>query len=742
MLCGACVFRFLSSAALGATMRWLLSFAAVLWATACSDSGTQQTNSDDLGQVGPVQDDDVRPALAGPGVSRAIVDGRDGGGRVVYFLRPITADSGSGTQAFDDTAKPTVTVCKTRNGRCVATVARFPWNDGRGSAFCVVAERARLEWYVAKWIAPRNHNGTYQVQIHLDGRIAATADLNVVGSRRELQSVPNDVVGVTAGTVLPLRFRIEVAPGGGLAEPISVGLDSSFVEVDDGSAAIYLPTGTFPQSTTITLRRGGADPEFQAHVAREVGDFEARIVVPEVFTVRAPGRPLQTVVVEMAVPALAATEGAVAIIPLRLSDPQLGDMTPVIWVEQIASARQGYAAVAIQPQAWREEGGEFRLDVWQGGAQRAQTGGTVAAARRISPPPDNILGKGLLLQRYCNDYIRHPRLRSPVERFPLRFVDGVPLDLQSVDLRTVSTRIEAPEGTEIRAMLGGTVARASQGGVVIRTTNSATPGRPVVVRLLNLASVAVMQGDQVAQGQLVGTSAGPTITVEFGRGLGDDTGYLPRGTSSSFPFYISHWQVATCLAFQLVHDYRRDVAALDQPIIANPIITWEAGEPTAPADTILFRPLQPYTVRTSLVPIGVPVYSNREMTVENGTPLFGLNTISNWPYGFVPQGTPVLHPSCSPLRPAAIEFVAPATGPYTIVFVATTGDFGSVRIRRIAPGSRPLEFWEFAGLTEDLELRQGDRIRYEVDPNGDCGGDTTPISIWASLGHVQQVNDH
>lgn len=721
--------------------RRVWAFVGLTCLASCAEPVTQETPSAGVDQPS-TEYEEIRPAGSGSGISHVIIDGRDGGGRVVYFLHPISTDSLPGTQPFDATAEPTVTVCETRNGECVKTVAQFPWNDGRGTAFCVVVERTRFEWYVAKWIAPRHRDGgSYRAQVWVNGKVAASADIRIVERRRDLRSVPPDVVGVVEGTVLPIRFRIETAPPAGLDEPISVGPESTFVEVDDGSAALLVPMGAFDAATTLTLRRGLADPGFQANAVREVGDFGARLVVPEVFTVRSPARPRQVVVVELRVPTLPAGEGAVAIIPLRLPTPGLPDLTPVIWVEQVASSRPDYSLVGIPPQMWRQEGSEFRLDVWQGAAPRLpSTPSSVAMARRIDLPISDITGVGLMFPRYCNDFLRHPRLRSPIELFPLRMVGGGSSpNLQAVDWHAVQTRLEAPTGTEVRAMIAGEVVRVTGSTVVVQTPDL-LENAPVVTRLLNLTDVVVTEGEDVVQGQLLGLSAGPFVTVEFGRSvIGAQTGYLPPPSQTGlFWLYSSHWEVATCLSFELAQDLRRNVRDIDAPIVANPIVVWEAGEPVVPADTIQFRALVPYTIRSDLASIGVPVYSNRVMTPENGTPIFGLNTLPNWPYGLVPQGAPVVHPGCDPLQPVAVDFVAPARGIYSIVALAGGGDFGDVIVRRMARNIPTLAL-PFGQMLDVFDLLQGERVRYEVDPRENCGGDTTDLYVWVTLGTVQTV---
>lgn len=169
-----------------------------------------------------------------------ISDAVHGGGRPhFYFLPPMVRDPGA-TGTFDGGLSPNVEVCRMVDGACGAVVAAFDMTGSTGSE--AIRVDAAAGHYIVNWHtgdADLDAAATYRVRILVSGLELGFADLDVVGSSRELRNVQtNEFVPLLDGRTLPIKFRIEQ----GLVARIEVSPAEAIIEVGQSqqyAAAVY-----------------------------------------------------------------------------------------------------------------------------------------------------------------------------------------------------------------------------------------------------------------------------------------------------------------------------------------------------------------------------------------------------------------------------------------------------------------------------------------------------------------------
>jgi hypothetical protein len=175
----------------GRTRRWLLLLTA-LAAAACSDS------------VSPRQVKvPLRPA-------QTISDGaHHGGNDDVFFLPPMVSNP-NGAPGYGDPFAPNLPVII----RVVCTVAP----DGSCDGSQVIAKLpatmdATNQMYMANWdtkASSLNDSFTYQIQVWVNNRQIAYADVDPVPNASQLKNISTqDTIGLVDGRTLPIKVRIE-----------------------------------------------------------------------------------------------------------------------------------------------------------------------------------------------------------------------------------------------------------------------------------------------------------------------------------------------------------------------------------------------------------------------------------------------------------------------------------------------------------------------------------------------------
>jgi hypothetical protein len=156
------------------------------------------------------------PSPARP--SFAIADGAHGGNPHVFFLPPLLDDPSSQFSApFDGSLDVKIVICIWRptDKVCGPALVAFDQTTNAGSEMVRVPEGE--EYYQVNWqpdaVLDQNPLGTgeaYRIQVLVGNRVAAFADLQVVGTARELKSVSTgEFIPLLGARTLPIKVRIE-----------------------------------------------------------------------------------------------------------------------------------------------------------------------------------------------------------------------------------------------------------------------------------------------------------------------------------------------------------------------------------------------------------------------------------------------------------------------------------------------------------------------------------------------------
>lgn len=156
------------------------------------------------------------PVPGGP--ARVISDGAHAGNPHVFFLPPMLPDpSASFSAAFDGSLDVAIHICvwNSADQRCGPSLEMYNRNTGPGAEAVRVPEGA--EYYLVNWHTdeildqfPLGANETYRIRVLVDRQVVAFADVQVVGTARELKSVSADqFIPLLDGRTLPIKVRVE-----------------------------------------------------------------------------------------------------------------------------------------------------------------------------------------------------------------------------------------------------------------------------------------------------------------------------------------------------------------------------------------------------------------------------------------------------------------------------------------------------------------------------------------------------
>ena len=168
-----------------------------------------------------------------------------GGTHGFFFLPPLVPQpTVSGT--FDATRSPVVAIKELdASGGTARILAVFTTSGGPGSEpvqVDVMGQQYMVNWHTDQFVLDAQK--TYRIQVNSGGQILGFADVDVVGTAREIRNVQTDeFVPLVNGRTLPVRFRIEttnwVAHAGASAfDPAGFGIAA----LPDGSSVV---TGSF-----------------------------------------------------------------------------------------------------------------------------------------------------------------------------------------------------------------------------------------------------------------------------------------------------------------------------------------------------------------------------------------------------------------------------------------------------------------------------------------------------------------
>lgn len=156
------------------------------------------------------------PSPGGPAYT--ISDGAHQGNPHVFFLPPMLPDPSSRfTSRFEGSLDVAIHICvwdRTEES-CGPALAMYNSNAGPGSE--TVRVPAGAEYYLVNWHTddmlnqfPLGAGEVYRIQVLVRGTVVAFADVEVVGTARELKNVNTDeFIPLLDGRTLPIKVRIE-----------------------------------------------------------------------------------------------------------------------------------------------------------------------------------------------------------------------------------------------------------------------------------------------------------------------------------------------------------------------------------------------------------------------------------------------------------------------------------------------------------------------------------------------------
>lgn len=150
-----------------------------------------------------------------------IVDGAHSSGNPEFFFLPPLVPDPSGHPnfdpgAFDATLSPVVEICELvpAGEVCVGgpVLATFTTTSGSGAEVVRLGE-PDAEHYIVNWHTDAfdlNPEVMYRITVLVEGTVLGYADVDVVGTGRDLKSVATgEFIGLVDGRTLPIKFRIE-----------------------------------------------------------------------------------------------------------------------------------------------------------------------------------------------------------------------------------------------------------------------------------------------------------------------------------------------------------------------------------------------------------------------------------------------------------------------------------------------------------------------------------------------------
>lgn len=133
---------------------------------------------------------------------------------LLYFLPPLVANPGPGVNLTN--IYPVVDICAWDGTTCTELVAHFEtdlansWITQPGNSETV---RESEGGYIVNWHTDAFNlaiDGTYRIRVIAGGEELGHADVDVVGSGKDLKDVKTgEFIGLVDGRTLPIRFRIQ-----------------------------------------------------------------------------------------------------------------------------------------------------------------------------------------------------------------------------------------------------------------------------------------------------------------------------------------------------------------------------------------------------------------------------------------------------------------------------------------------------------------------------------------------------
>ena len=163
-------------------------------------------------------------ATGSVGPSFSISDGAPGrgGNPFFFFLPPMVANPGAGANVTD--LAPVVDICAPDGSHCIAhftTDLSTTTTTQPGNSETV---RQSSDGYIVNWHTAAfdlDVDATYRLCVSVGGLALGHADVDVVGSAKDLKNVNTDeYVGLLDDRTLPIKFRIQ---DGALSEPADAG---------------------------------------------------------------------------------------------------------------------------------------------------------------------------------------------------------------------------------------------------------------------------------------------------------------------------------------------------------------------------------------------------------------------------------------------------------------------------------------------------------------------------------------
>jgi hypothetical protein len=161
------------------------------------------------------------PPSARPAAS--LSDGAHSDGNVHFFFLPPMVANPHPTGTPDGSLSPVVDICEWDGTTCVASLARFTTDlatttttqPGNSETVRPSGSHYLVNWHTDNFDLNTAH--TYRISVSVGGQCLGHADVDVVGSGKDLKKVDTqEFVGLVDGRTLPIDFTIEQ---GALAEP-------------------------------------------------------------------------------------------------------------------------------------------------------------------------------------------------------------------------------------------------------------------------------------------------------------------------------------------------------------------------------------------------------------------------------------------------------------------------------------------------------------------------------------------
>ena len=149
--------------------------------------------------------------------SAEIVDAAHGGGTaslyLLYFLSPLVANPGPGVNMTN--ISPAVDICAWNGTACTEDLAHFTTSlettttsqPGNSETVRLSEDGDIVNWHTDAFNLAID--GTYRIRVSVGAEELGHADVDVVGSGKDLKNVnTGEFIGLVDGRTLPIKFRI------------------------------------------------------------------------------------------------------------------------------------------------------------------------------------------------------------------------------------------------------------------------------------------------------------------------------------------------------------------------------------------------------------------------------------------------------------------------------------------------------------------------------------------------------